>query len=61
MIEIFKFTAYNTEAQYGYGTEEQAIEYVELLNKDREVNLYEYELIEISEEEAEMRTDIFNL
>ena len=61
MIEIFKFTAYNTEAQYGYGTEKQAIEYVELLNKDREVNLYEYELIEISEEEAEMRTDIFNL
>lgn len=55
------FTAYNTEAQYAYGTLLQAIDYLESLNQDRDINRFEYEVIEMSEEEAENRTDIFQL
>jgi len=41
----FKFSAYNTESQFGYGTQEEAIEYLEYLNEDREINQFQYETI----------------
>lgn len=37
----FVFTAYNSEARYGFGTEAEADKYCDVvLNRSREVNLY---------------------
>ena len=50
----YKFTAYNSQAQYGYGTEAQAERYVDLLNKDRDINVYAYKQITDAEEIANL-------
>ena len=34
------FRAYNTAPQYGFGTEDEALRYVDHLNKDRDVNCW---------------------
>jgi hypothetical protein len=36
----FAFKAYNTETMYGFGTEAEASEYQDHLNKDRAINHY---------------------
>lgn len=36
----YEFTAYNSEAIYGFGTEAEAAKYCDHLNKDREINVY---------------------
>jgi len=36
----YEFTAYNSEAIYGYGTESDANQYCDHLNKGREINVY---------------------
>ena len=42
----YEFTAYNTGDVYGYGSEEEAEKYCDLLNKDREINVYGYAVAE---------------
>ena len=53
MEATYAFTAYNTEAEYGFGSESQAAEYLAHLNKDREINLYEMEVSDLTDDEAE--------
>lgn len=61
----FAFRAYNSQALYGFGTDEEAKAYGALvLNADREINVYgAYPLTD--EEAAELRltdnTEAFNL
>ncbi len=43
MRATYKFTAYNSQALYGYGTEAEAEAYANYLNRDREINVYGYE------------------
>jgi hypothetical protein len=39
----YRFEAYNTEAQYGWGTESDAKAYCDYINRDRDiVNCYSY-------------------
>lgn len=47
----YEFTAYNSEAIYGYGTEAEAAEYCERLNKDRDINVYSYDVAPGSDED----------
>jgi hypothetical protein len=53
MEATYAFTAYNTETQYGYGTENEAQQYLDFLNQDREINLYEMEVAGLTDEQAE--------
>ena len=59
MEATYAFTAYNTETQYGYGTENEAQQYLNFLNQDREINLYEMEVSGLTDELAD--TLAFNL
>jgi hypothetical protein len=59
MESTYTFTAYNTETQYGYGTENEAQQYLSFLNRDREINLYEMEISGLTDEQAD--TLAFNL
>ena len=45
MEKWFVFTAYNSQAAYGYGTEKEADAYADILNRKREINVYGYEEI----------------
>jgi len=47
---LYKFTAYNSQALYGWGTEVEADQYADHLNRDREINVYGYQLITDPEE-----------
>lgn len=42
----YEFTAYNSEAIYGYGTEKEAEQYCDKLNEGREINVYGYSIAE---------------
>jgi hypothetical protein len=53
MEVTYAFTAYNTETQYGFGTEDEATEYLEWLNKDKEINLYEMEISDLTDDQAD--------
>lgn len=53
METTFEFTAYNTETQYGYGTEAEATLYLDWLNKGREINLYQMAKSDITDEQAD--------
>lgn len=46
----FKFSAHNTQAQYGYGTEDNASQYQDKLNWSRAINHFSFE--RLSEEQA---------
>lgn len=46
------FSAYNSETVVGYGVEAQAAIYCNYLNRDREINLYQYEL-EVEEKDGD--------
>ena len=54
MTTWYKFAAYNTETQYGYGTEKQAERYADHLNKGREINVYGFEPVTDVEQIAEI-------
>ena len=47
----FEFTAYNSQAVYGYGTKSEADKYCDHLNKGREVNVYGYGIAPWSNED----------
>jgi hypothetical protein len=60
----FAFRAYNSQALYGYGTEEQAEAYVDDLNRQlrRDVNVYgAYALSDDESRGLEENTEAFNL
>lgn len=42
MEKWFKFTAYNSQAVYGIGTEAEADKYCDILNSKREINVYSW-------------------
>jgi len=50
MERWYAFTAYNSQAHYGFGTEQEADKYQDILNRNREVNQYHYRAM--SQEEA---------
>ena len=50
---IYKFSAYNTESIYGFGTTNEAAQYLECLNQNREINKFEMEISGLSDEQAE--------
>ena len=41
----FMITAYNSPAYYGFGTDQEAEAFCEILNADREVNVYSGEIL----------------
>lgn len=45
MNQLFKFTAYNAQAMFGWGDENEANAYCDFLNRNREINMYSYEEI----------------
>lgn len=45
----FAFTAYNSQALYGYGTAAEADRYCDLINADREINVYGYDELDDAE------------
>jgi hypothetical protein len=53
MEATYAFTAYNTETQYGYGTESEAAKYLAFLNQNREINLYEMGVSDLTDEQAD--------
>ncbi len=59
METTWEFSAYNTESEYGFGTEREARIYLDFLNKDREINWYEMSEAALSDEQAEQLA--FNL
>lgn len=52
MLTLYKFSAYNTQAMYGWGDDADAIAYCDFLNRDREINLYTYAEITDADEIA---------
>ena len=42
-----EFAAYNQERQYGYGTADEAEQYVDMLNEGRDINLYGWEFVDM--------------
>lgn len=53
MEATYEFSAYNTESVYGYGTENEAAQYLDWLNKGREVNLFEMAVSGLTEDQAD--------
>ena len=53
METTYKFSAYNTESVYGFGTANEATQYLEWLNQNREINKFEMEISSLSDEQAE--------
>jgi hypothetical protein len=53
MEGIFEFSAYNSESIYGFGTQAEASLYLDWLNKDREINLYEMAESSMTMEQAD--------
>lgn len=52
MLKLFKFTAYNSQAMYGWGNDAEADAYCDHLNRKREINVYSYAEITDSAEIA---------
>lgn len=44
-LNLYKFTAYNTQPMYGWGDDAEADAYCEYLNLDREINVYSWEQV----------------
>lgn len=53
MEGIYEFSACNTESIYGYGTETEATKYLEWLNRDRKINLFEVGESSLTMDEAD--------
>ena len=45
MLNLYKFSAYNTQAMYGWGDADEADKYCDFLNRSREINVYSFEEI----------------
>ena len=61
MTSFFKIDAYNTQALYGWGSEENADRYTDWLNRNREINVYSAQAIPEGEwAEYEGRDDVLN-
>jgi hypothetical protein len=54
MTTPFKFSAYNSQAIFGWGDEKEAEAYAEHLNRDREINTYSYQEVTDAEEIAKL-------
>ena len=61
MLQLFKFSAYNTQAMYGWGDAAEADAYCDHLNRDREINVYSYTEITDEDEIAKRDGDGVNL
>jgi len=53
----FKFSAYNSESIYGYGTIDEAESYLSILNKNREINHYIFFIVTDKDEIFELNKD----
>lgn len=53
MPTLYKFTAYNSQAMYGWGNDAEADTYCDRLNRDREINVYSHSAITDADEIAE--------
>jgi hypothetical protein len=53
METTYKFSAYNAESVYGFGTESEATQYLNWLNKGREINLFEMAVSDLTDEQAD--------
>jgi hypothetical protein len=53
METTYEFSSYNSESIYGFGTEAEAAQYLEWLNTDKEINLYEMCVSDLTEEQAD--------
>ena len=61
MTSFFKIDAYNTQALYFWGSEENADRYTDWLNRNREINVYSAQAIPEGEwAEYEGRDDVLN-
>jgi len=52
----YEFTAYNTEAQYGWGKESEAAKYCDYLNRDRAINCYQFAELDNAEQLERLET-----
>lgn len=59
METTYEFSAYSRESTYGFGTEQEANQYLDLLSAEREVNLYQKAISELTDNQAEVLA--FNL
>lgn len=55
MLSLYRFSAYNSQTEYGWGTEEEAGKYCDYLNRSREINVYGYR--EITDVDEIMKRD----
>ena len=53
MEGIFEFSAYNSKSVYGFGTDREAAMYLDWLNRDKEINLYEMAESTLTMEQAD--------
>lgn len=50
MLKAYKFTAFNSQARYGWGCETEADAFADHLNRNREINCYGFaEVIDADE------------
>jgi hypothetical protein len=49
----YAFTSYNAETIFGYGSESEAILYLDVLNAGREINLFEMSISSLTDSESE--------
>jgi hypothetical protein len=61
--QFLRFSAYNTEAQYGFGTSVEAERYCAFLNRKREINTYSYQEVTDKDEVEKLkkRSDLMRL
>ena len=48
----YEFTAFNSQSHYGFGTQAEAHKYCDLINRNREVNVYHARLMSVDETQA---------
>ena len=53
METTYEFSAYNTESVYGFGSESEATQYLEFLNRGKEINLFEMAESSLTDEQAD--------
>lgn len=46
MTAWYEFRAYNSQTHYGFGVEAEAERYCDVLNSEREINLYAYGVVD---------------
>lgn len=54
MLNLYKFTAYNSQAMYGWGDDADADAYCDHLNRKREINVYGWTQITDADEIARL-------